>query len=160
ATNIWAPTAALLNGDFSAYKPANCASPGKNQICVFDPLTGTFSGGNVTNRTPFTNNIIPAQRINPVAKLVAAYLGSPKQAATKGQFHNNNIRDSTLEETLNPPYRNYTVRIDQSIGEKDKLFGRYSWYNRKSTYNNYTNNLYVGDRFLFISKQAVVDEVH
>jgi Carboxypeptidase regulatory-like domain len=159
ATNIWAPTAALLNGDFSAYQPANCNTPGKNQICIFDPLTGTFSGGNVTNRTAFANNIIPANRINPVAKLVAAYLGSPKQASPSGIL-NNNIRDSTLAETLNPPYRNYTIRLDQNIGEKDKVFGRYSWYNRQSTYNNYTGTIYVGDRFLFISKQAVVDEVH
>jgi hypothetical protein len=150
ANNIWSPTAAMLNGDFSAYA---------NSIKIYDPLTGTFSGGTVTNRTQFTNNIIPANRINPVAKAVAAYLGSPKQAAPSG-FLTNNIRDSTLAETLNPPYRNYTIRLDQNIGDKDKLFGRYSWYNRKSTYNNYTNGIYVGDRFLFISKQAVVDDVH
>jgi hypothetical protein len=160
ATNIWTPTAALLNGDFSAYKPANCASPGINQICIFDPLTGTFSGGNVTNRTAFVNNIIPAQRINPVAKAVAAYLGSPKAAAAPGQLLNGNLSDTTLAETLNPPYRNYTIRIDQNISDKDKVFGRYSWYNRKSTYNNYTGTIYVGDRFLFLSKQGVIDEVH
>jgi hypothetical protein len=151
ATNIWSPTPAMLNGDFSAYA---------NVIKIYDPLTGTFSGGTTTNRTQFTNNIIPTIRINPVAKAVAAYLGSPKQAAPNGALLTNNIRDSTLAETLNPPYRNYTIRIDQNIKEKDKVFGRYSWYNRASTYNNYTNNLYVGDRFLFISKQGVVDEVH
>ncbi|HKE57805.1 MAG TPA: TonB-dependent receptor, partial [Pyrinomonadaceae bacterium] len=55
---------------------------------------------------------------------------------------------------------NYTVRIDQNIGNSDKIFGRYSAYNRQSSYNNYTNSIYVGDRFGFISKQAVVDAVH
>jgi hypothetical protein len=128
-------------------------------IKIFDPLTGTFSGGVTTNRTAFTNNIIPANRINPVARAVVQYLGSPKQASPNGLLVNN-IADSTLAETLNPPYRNYTTRIDQNIGDNDKLFGRYSAYNRKSTYNNYTGTIYVGDRFLFISKQAVVDEVH
>ena len=34
---------------------------------------------------------------------------------------NNNIRDSTLAEMLNPPYRNYTIRIDQNIGDNDKI---------------------------------------
>jgi hypothetical protein len=160
ATNIWAPTPALLNGDFSAYLPANCSSPDKSHVCIFDPLTGTFSGGNVTNRTPFAGNIIPAARINPVARAVATYLGSPKGAAAAGAILNNNLADTTLAETLNPPYRNYTIRLDQNIGDKNKLFGRYSWYNRKSTYNNYTSTIYVGDRFLFISKQAVVDGVH
>ena len=149
-SGLWSPTDAMKNGDFSAYT---------NQIKIFDPLTGTFSGGVTTNRTAFTNNIIPANRINPVARAVVQYLGSPKQASPNGLVVNN-IADSTLAETLNPPYRNYTTRIDQNIGENDKLFGRYSAYNRKSTYNNYTGTIYVGDRFLFISKQAVVDEVH
>ena len=151
ATNIWSPTDALKNGDFSAYA---------NSVKIYDPLTGTFAGGNVTNRTQFTNNIIPAARINPVAKAVLAYLGSPKHGPQGTALINNNITDSTLAETLDPPYRNYTTRLDQNFGDKDKIFGRYSWYNRNSTYNNYTGNLYVGDQFLFISKQAVVDEVH
>ncbi|HXD31950.1 MAG TPA: carboxypeptidase regulatory-like domain-containing protein [Pyrinomonadaceae bacterium] len=150
ANNVWVPTDALKNGDFSAYI---------NNIKIYDPLTGTFAGGAVTNRTAFTNNIIPANRINPVAKAVLTYLGSPKQPSPSGLL-NNNIRDSTLPEVLKPPYRNYTIRLDHSVTANDKLFGRYSWYNRASSYNNYTNSIYVGDRFRFFSKQAVVDEVH
>ena len=149
--NTWAPTAALANGDFSAYA---------SSVKIFDPLTGTFSGGVVTNRTQFTNNIIPTARINPVAKAVLAYLGSPKHAPGGTALITGNNTDSTLAEVLNPPYRNYTVRLDQNVGEKDKVFGRYSWYNRASSYNNITGTIFVGDRFLFISKQAVVDEVH
>ena len=151
ATNIWAPTAALASGDFSAYI---------NQVKIYDPLTGTFSGGNVTNRTPFQNNIIPANRINPVAKAVLPFIGGPKHGPQGTALINNNITDSTLSEVMDPPYRNYTLRLDQNFGDKDKVFGRYSWYNRKSTYNNYTGTSYVGDRFLFISKQGVIDEVH
>src|SRR6185295_4863677 len=132
ATFIWSPTDALKNGDFSAYN---------NQVKIYDPLTGTFnaSTGVTTNRTQFTNNIIPANRINPVARAVVAYMGSPKQAApctsTPCPLLTNNIRDSTLAELLNPPYRNYTTRIDQNIGDKDRVFRRYSWYNRTSSYN-------------------------
>jgi hypothetical protein len=155
ATNVWVPTAALANGDFSAFKPANCASPGTGQICIFDPLTGTFAGGNVTNRTPFTNNIIPANRINPVAKAVLPFFGQPKNSSALV----GNIFDSQLTEKTKP-YDNFTTRIDHTFSDKDKLFGRYSWYNRSSTYNNYTGTDYVGDRFFFISKQTVVDEVH
>src|ERR1043165_2750457 len=151
ANNIWVPTEALKNGDFSAYA---------DKIKIYDPLTGTFSGGNVTNRTQFSGNKIPDARISPVAKAVMAFWGAPKHGAQGNFLLNNNIRDSTLSELLDPPYRNYTIRLDQSIGDKDKLFGRYSWYNRKSTYNNYTNSIYVGDRFVFQSRQAVIDEVH
>jgi hypothetical protein len=149
ANNVWVPTDALKNGDFSAYSSV---------ITIFDPLTGNSAGA---NRTAFANNIIPAARINPVAKAVLAYFGSPKQVSQgAGNVITNNIRDSTLAERLNPPYRNYTMRFDQNIGSNDKVFGRYSWYNRASSYNNYTNSIYVGDRFLFISKQGMVDGVH
>jgi hypothetical protein len=153
ANNIWAPTAAMANGDLSAFI-------GKVQI--FDPLTGTFNPttGVTTGRTPFTNNIIPAGRINQVAKGVLPFIGGPKQAAPSPFLINNNIRDSTLQEVMDPPYRNYTIRVDQSAGDNTKIFGRYSWYNRKSTYNNYTGTIYVGDRFLFISKQGMIDAVH
>jgi hypothetical protein len=67
ATNIWAPTAALASGDFSAFLPANCASPGAGQICIFDPLSGTFNAGTgaVTGRTPFAGNIIPPAGLTP-----------------------------------------------------------------------------------------------
>jgi len=63
ATNVWVPTAALASGDFSAYA---------SKVKIYDPLTGTYNTttGAVTNRTQFTNNIIPAFRINPVAKAV------------------------------------------------------------------------------------------
>src|SRR5256885_1026903 len=154
--NIWSPTDALKNGDFSAYASA---------VKIYDPLTGTFSGGTVTNRTQFTNNIIPTGRINPVAKAVLAFMGSPKHgpqcaAGTAVCLLNNNITDSTLAEKLNPPYRNYMLRFDQNVGQSDKVFGRYSWYNRKSTYNNYTGGVFVGDRFLFISNQGMVDGIH
>lgn len=151
ANNIWVPTEALKNGDFSAFA---------NNIKIYDPLTGTFSGGNVTNRTQFTDNKIPVGRISPVAKAVMAFWGAPKHGAQGNFLLNNNIRDSTLSELLDPPYRNYTIRLDQSINDNDKLFGRYSWYNRKSSYNNYTDSIYVGDRFVFQSRQAVLDEVH
>lgn len=151
ANNIWVPTEALKNGDFSAFA---------DKIKVYDPLTGTFSGGNVTNRTQFTDNKIPVGRINPVAKAVMAFWGAPKHGAQGNFLLNNNIRDSTLSELLDPPYRNFTIRLDQSVGDNDKLFGRYSWYNRKSSYNNYTDSIYVGDRFVFQSRQAVLDEVH
>src|SRR5499427_10660 len=69
ATNIWVPTDALKNGDFSTYL---------SNIKIYDPLTGTFSNGTVTNRSAFTNNIIPGDRINPVSKAILSSFGSPK----------------------------------------------------------------------------------
>jgi hypothetical protein len=155
--NTWVPTTALKNGDFSAFVNAG--------FQIYDPLTGivgtgTGAGGNgcavgaVCNRTAFAGGIIPNARINPISRAVLGFLGDPKNPGLRG-----NIFDSTLAE-VTKPYDNYTIRIDQNFGEKDTLFGRYSWYNRNSTYNNYTGTAYTGDVFAFIAKQAVVDEVH
>ncbi|HYJ45414.1 MAG TPA: carboxypeptidase-like regulatory domain-containing protein [Pyrinomonadaceae bacterium] len=152
--NSYVPTDALKNGNFAGLG-----------VTIYDPLTGivgtgTGAGGNgcavgVICRTAFAGNVIPAGRISPQAKAILTYFGSPKNTSTLL----GNIFDSQLTE-VTKPYDNYTIRIDQNIGEKDKAYGRYSWYNRSSFYNNYTGTPYVGVNFLFIAKQAVVDEVH
>jgi hypothetical protein len=146
ASNIWVPTNALKNGDFSAYL---------SNINIYDPLTGTFSNGTVTNRSAFTNNIIPGDRINSVSKAILSSFGSPKDPSVL----TGNINDSTLAEKTRK-YDNYTTRIDQNFGAKDRFFWRYSQYTRDSSYNNYTGTNYIGDRFGFLSKQTVLDEVH
>src|SRR5437763_2457339 len=152
ANNVWVPTAALASGDFSAYT---------SKVKIYDPLTGTYNSttGAVTNRTAFTNNIIPANRINPVAKAVLPFLGSPKVAAATGFLVNGNIFDSPLAERTRK-YDNFTIKIDQNFTDKDRFFARYSWYNRLGSYNNYTGTDYIGDRFAFMSKQTTADEVH
>src|SRR6476620_7377451 len=65
------PTAYRL-GDFSA-------SPTK----IYDPLTGNADG---TGRTPFPNNVIPANRINPVARNVLALLPQPQYPGTANNY--------------------------------------------------------------------------
>jgi hypothetical protein len=151
ATNVWVPTDALKNGDFSAY----------SNVQIYDPLSGTYnpSAGTVTNRTAFKNNIILADRISPVAKAVLPFMGSPKQGPQAGSLVTGNIFDSTLPEKTRK-YDNFTLKIDQNFTAKDRFFWRYSWYTRDSSYNNYTGTNYIGDRFGFISKQTVLDEVH
>jgi hypothetical protein len=151
--NVYVPTDALKNGDFSGLG-----------VTIYDPLTGivgtgTGSGGNgcaagVVCRTAFAGNKIPAGRISPQAQAILKYFGSPKNPGLLG-----NIFDSQLTERTKP-YDNFTVRIDQNIGEKNKGYVRYSWYNRSSFYNNYTGTPYVGVNFIFIAKQAVADLVH
>jgi hypothetical protein len=65
------PPAAYRTGDFSA-------SPTR----IYDPATGNADG---TGRTPFENNIIPANRISPIAKAILANLPAPNVAAAPGQ---------------------------------------------------------------------------
>ena len=79
---------------------------------------------------PFPGNIIPANRISPVSKAILEYYSLPKNPGLNG-----NIYDSTLPETAD--YSTFTGRLDQKISNNNKMFVRYSWYNRDSIYNEY-----------------------
>ncbi len=141
----WVPTDALRNGDFSAYA---------GNITIYDPLTRVPTGTGQYVGQPFPGNVIPANRISPIAKAILDYYGKPKNPGLAG-----NIRDSTLPETAT--YNNYTGRVDQVISKSNRLFARYSWYNRDSIYNEYTGFPETsGTWFQFQSWQFVLDDVH
>lgn len=146
-STVWVPTQALANGDFSAYN-----------VTIWDPLTrvntGTASSPVWTAQKSFAGNIIPADRISPVAKAVLQYWAKPKNPGLVG-----NIFDSTLTEKTQP-YDNYTFRIDQNVSDKNHFFVRGSLYNRNSLYNRYTDSPYAGVNFIFVSRQGVIDDVH
>src|SRR3954469_12290491 len=65
------PPTAYRPGDFSA-------SPTR----IYDPATGNPDG---TGRTPFPNNLIPADRISPIARAILANLPAPNIDAAPGQ---------------------------------------------------------------------------
>ena len=147
--SVYVPTAALRSGNFSGLG-----------VTIFDPLTGIVGNGSngcangVICRTAFQGNIIPDARINPVAKAILNYYSLPKQSGLIG-----NIFDSTLTERTKP-YDNYTFRVDQNFGDKNRMFVRGSWYDRSSHYNDYMGTPATGVNFLFISRQGVIDDVH
>ena len=157
AGTSYVPTAALVNGDFSGFLAANCVLPACNPTTIYDPLTRVNTGtasSPVYTAQPFAGNIIPANRINPIAKAVLTYFAKPKQPGLVG-----NILDSTLPETTQP-YNNFTFRIDQNITSSNHLFVRGSYYDRNSLYNKYTDSAYAGVNFLFKARQGVIDDVH
>jgi hypothetical protein len=68
------PTAAIRTGNFSG--------TGTN---IFDPNTGNIDG---TGRTQFTNNTIPAARINPIATKLLALIPLPNLAGETANYYN------------------------------------------------------------------------
>jgi hypothetical protein len=145
-SSVYVPTDALRNGNFSGLG-----------VTIYDPLTRVNTGtasSPIYTAQPFAGNIIPANRISPVAKAILAYYSAPKTSGLLG-----NIFDSTLTE-VTQPYDNFTFRVDQNVSSKNKLFVRGSWYNRNSIYNQYTGTALTGVNFLFKSRQGVIDDVH
>ena len=111
---ILVPTAAQLGGDFSAL----LAQANPQQI--YNPFTTTPDGSSFT-RQPFAGNIIPSNLIDP---RMVAYAQAIFPAA--GPYFNNNTANA-LDTTPDTQTQNeYNVRIDQTFGQKDSMWFRYS----------------------------------
>ncbi len=124
-----APTPAMLNGDFSAlltpttvngvsfpahilYNYKTCTGPNQGQVCQ-----------------PYPGNKIPQTSEDPVFKAAAQVM--PHSTSNVPYFN-------FPVTATNPVSANiYTVRIDQNIGDKQKLNGSYD-------YNPDTNTVYYG----------------
>jgi hypothetical protein len=144
-SSVWVPTEALRRGDFSAFS---------SNVTIYDPLTRVPTGTGQFVGQPFPGNVIPADRISPVARRILDFYSLPTGSGLTG-----NIFDSTLAETAD--YDTVTVRLDQQVSASNKMFVRGSWYGRDSNYNEYFGNTEAdGTLFQFISYQAMIDDVH
>jgi hypothetical protein len=102
------PLTAWRNGDFTGF------------ATIYDPATRVFdAAGNVTQApTPFANNRIPANRINPVSQKLLAFYPLPQQERTGANFVNNEARRLDGDQ--------YTYRIDFTESSKSSWFFRHS----------------------------------
>lgn len=144
------PSEKMRTGDFSELLALN------SSYQIYNPFTRRAEGSRY-RQDPFAGNIVPSNLINPIAKkFVDTYLPKP---LTKGNADgtSNYQRPELVERAV---YYTHTVRIDHVVSEKQRLFGRASWYRRESDYNNYFNNLSTGNWFWFISRQGVIDDVY
>jgi hypothetical protein len=144
------PTEAMRKGDFSALLAIG------SQYQIYNPFTRRAVGSGRYQEDPFPNNIIPENLINPVAKAILQYIALPK---TPGKADGtDNFQNPALLERI--PYASNTIRIDHVVSPKQRLFGRVSWYDRNSNYNNYFDNLSTGEWFTFASRQVAFDHVY
>ena len=117
---------------------------------------GAPIGGGRFQQDPFPGNIIPPALINPVAKKVLEYIPLPLTAGRSDGT--NNFQNPGLPEEIK--YASNTIRVDHVVSNKQRVFGRVSWYDRNSNYNNYFGNLSTGEWFKFVSRQAAFDHVY
>lgn len=144
------PTEKMRNGDFSELLALG------PQYQIYNPFTRRAAGNGRFEQDPFPGNIIPAHLISPVAREILAYMSLPKSpgnADGTGNFQNPSLKERT-------EYLTNTIRIDHVLSEKQRMYGRVSWYDRNSNYNNYFDNLATGEQFTFTSRQVAFDDVY
>jgi hypothetical protein len=94
---------------------------GSSPAFVYDPLTGDPATG--VGRTPFPNNTIPTNRLNPIALKILALLPSPNQAFNTAAPTNNYF--ALLPFTKDNDFTD--GKVDYNIGANDRLSGRFSF---------------------------------
>ncbi len=103
------PAPEFANGDFS--KLVNGAG---QPIAIYDPATGKDVNGTWT-RQVFPNNIIPANRINPIAQKIISYFPKPEHHNSRpGLFPGEPI----LRRADKDSFYNQVLKFDQQVGSK------------------------------------------
>ena len=167
------PSVAMRSGDFSELLAANAGYQ------LYNPFSARADGSRI-RRDPFRCdssgnplsvngarqqdqtigapcNKLPASLINPISRtFVDNFLPGPTAAGAADGT--GNFTQPDLKETTD--YLSNTIRVDHVVSDKHRVFGRASWYDRDSDYNNYYRNIATGEFFGFFSKQGTVDHVY
>lgn len=106
------PTMRERNGDFS-----QSFDESGHLVTVYDPLTGNPGTG--AGRTPFPGNVIPANRLNPVARNMMSYLPPPQSDVSNG------LPNFESQPTIEDRAMMYTGKVDHRINDKVSLMGFY-----------------------------------
>jgi Carboxypeptidase regulatory-like domain/TonB dependent receptor len=115
------PTEAMRQGDFSNLRDAS-----GRLIVIYDPATTrTNPNGAGFIRDPFPNNIIPANRLDAVARNILAFYPLANRAPDNAFTNANNWRDN-LDETRD--MRQWTTKVDHRLSSQNNLSVRYNYY--------------------------------
>ena len=144
------PTVEEKQGDFSALLKLG------PQYQIYDPFTRVTAPGGRTQVQPLAGNIIPASRINPVAKKIISYWSDPNVPGTADGMYNL-IRVNDTEDIT---YFNHVARLDHAISAKHRIFGRFNTYKRFSHSSDWFRNLVTGGYSEWKQHAASLDDVY
>jgi hypothetical protein len=122
SSTLTVPTLLQRNGDFS--QTTNAAGV---VIPIYDPAS-TAASGSTFVRQQFTGNVIPTNRLDPVALKILSYFPSPNRPPDN-LTGANNFRGNGVN-TLTHDF--WSVKVDHTFGAKDRITGRYM-FNRDNT---------------------------
>lgn len=139
-------TTAQRNGDFSAL-----AAQG---VTIYDPQTAILTNGIIT-RQAFPANLVPANRISPIAKNILSYFPQPNTAGTsrgENNYFNNAVRSDN--------FTSYLGRFDWNVSDRHKLFFNMRNNDRVENRGNVFQNLLTGNFLSRVNWGATFDDVY
>jgi Carboxypeptidase regulatory-like domain/TonB-dependent Receptor Plug Domain len=128
------PTDAQRSGDFSQV----LSSTGQ-PVVIYDPTTTRPDPANAGKflRDPFPGNIIPAGRLNPVALNIQKYYPEPNAPGAAFTHTNNYVAQGAYPQ----PQDRVEFKIDHTISDATRIFGRYTFMDSVYSKPNFWGNL-------------------
>jgi hypothetical protein len=130
------PTPLERTGDFSKTRDSN-----GNLIVMYDPATTRLdpsapAGTTRYIRTAFPGNVIPSERISPIATKILSYYPQPNQAGV-GQSTTTNYFSSAPGTNNND---RVDARLDHRISDRQLFYAHLDWFANNIKENNYYAN--------------------
>ncbi|HXN24732.1 MAG TPA: carboxypeptidase regulatory-like domain-containing protein [Candidatus Dormibacteraeota bacterium] len=117
------PSKKMRTGDFSEWKDSSGV-----MIPIYDPATTRSDGQGGFIRDPFPGNIIPPERLSPLAKAIAQYFPDPNAPGLRLNYN-------TVGTGPNKRIENaYLLKLDHSFGTKNRL--AVTWSRNGEHFNN------------------------
>jgi hypothetical protein len=143
------PTAAERKGDFS-----QLLSVGSNYQ-IYDPLTGVAQSNGRVQRSPFTGNIIPANRLTKISQGLLDFIPLPNQPGQKDGA--SNYIDSSVRRDV---FDGELGRLDYNISDRHKFFYSFRHNYRVEDRNNHYHNIATGNLLNRINWGSTLDDVY
>ena len=144
------PTEKQRQGDFSDLLRLG------SEYQIYDPATRRPAPGGRFQVDPLPGNIIPANRISPIAKNILSYFALPTVPGTADGRDNLPLPHEPEPIT----YYTHSWRIDHNLSDKQRLFVRANVYKRDSHYFDWFKSAATGEWFQFLSRSAGLDHVY
>lgn len=143
------PTLKQREGDFSELLPLG--------IRIYDPFStrpdpdrpGRFL------RDPLPNNVIPANRIDPVARNLLQFIPQPNVPTSDSQGRNNFFNGSSPGTDR---FASWMSRFDHFVNERNRLSLRLSWNHRTEFVGDTFGNISTGSTSERINRGIVLDD--
>jgi hypothetical protein len=147
-TNTTVPTEEQRRGDFSRLLPLGASYQ------IYDPASVTPVAGGRFQRTALPGNIVPANRISPIAQRLLNYYPLPNTTGT-ADFRNNFV-------TATPAlidYKSHLLRADQVINDRHRFYVSFSTMRTDGDQGRTLNNDALADVTVNRYKSIAIDYV-